>query len=307
MNDGGYMAVSPHSSNIVFCTGNLYPSSTWDIGVSHSSDGGTTWVHDTLTQGSNGLAIAYDPFDTNRVYVAGDSAYDYSDPAFLITTDLGATWTSSHTGMTGRVWTIAADPNQSGLLYCGTYQGVFKSTNGGATWSGTGFAHDTRALVIDAATGDVYAGTYGNGVYISTDAGATWNPLNTGLTNENVLSLDGRSGSELTLLAGTDGGGVFCTSLPTGIAGSHSGVRGSQLALSVSPNPCHATALIRFSTPRTTSTRLTLYDASGRFVRELVPQSSWITLRTAQLTPGAYFVRLSDGVEARTARLTVLE
>jgi hypothetical protein len=292
----------------VFCTGNLYPSSAWDIGVSHSSDGGTTWVHDTLTQGSNGLAIAYDPFDTSRVYIAGDSAYSYSDAAFLITTDLGATWASSHTGLVGRVWSIAVDPNQSGVLYCGTYQGVFKSTDGGASWSTTNFSHDTRAVLIDAATGDVYAGTYGNGVYTSTDAGATWNPMNAGLANSNVLSLDLRlRGSDVTLFAGTDGGGVFRTSLLTGIAGPRSGVRTSRLALSVSPNPCHATALIRFSTPRPASTRLTLYDASGRFVRELNPQFSSVTLRTAQLAPGAYFVRLSDGADTRTARLTVLE
>lgn len=308
MNDGGYMSVSPLSSNVVFCTGNLYTGSEWDIGVSHSSNGGTNWEHDTLPQGSNGLAIAYDPFDSNRVYVAGDSAYNYSDPAFLITTDLGTTWTSSHTGMTGRVWTIAADPNQSGLLYCGTYQGVFKSTNGGASWATTGFTRDTRAVVIDAATGDVYAGTYGYGVSISTDAGGTWNTMNTGLTNSSILSLDLRGGSDVTLFAGTDGGGVYRTSLPTGIAeGGKPQATSRKLALSVSPNPCHATTLIQFSTPRTASTRLTLYDASGRFVREFAPQSSSFTLRTTGLTPGAYFVRLSDGVETRTARLTVLQ
>jgi photosystem II stability/assembly factor-like uncharacterized protein len=307
MNDGGYMAVSPYSSNVVFCTGNIYTGSEWNIGISHSSDGGLTWGHDTIPLGSNGFAIAFDPFDSNRVYVAGDSAYNYSCPAFLITTDLGLTWTQSHTGMTGRVWTMAVDPNQSGLLYCGTYQGIFKSTDGGANWASTGFTRDTRTLVIDPESGIIYAGTYGYGVYMSSDYGANWVAMNTGLTNSSILSLDLRSGSEVTLFAGTEGGSVFRTTLGSGIATPGSGVRNPQFAFSVSPNPCHAATTIRFSSTLTARAMVALYDASGRFVNSWTPNSSSFTVSTAHLTPGAYFVRLTDGARTRTARLTVLE
>jgi hypothetical protein len=305
MNDGGYMAVSPHSSNIVVGTGNVY-NAGYFLGITLTSDGGATWGHDTLASATRGWAVAFDPIDQNRVYVGGDSAYSY--PALFITTDLGASWTMSRTGLSGTVNALATVPGNGQLVYAGTNNGVFISTDAGATWSVSALTRTVRALVIDPGnTDNVYAGTYGYGVYFSTDAGATWTAMNTGLTCNNVLSLDVRGGSEITLFAGTEGGSVFRTTLASGIAGPRGAVRSSQFALSVSPNPCHATAFIQFSTPRTASTRLTLYDASGRFVRELALQSSSVTLRTAGLTPGAYFVRLSDGVETRTARLTVLE
>ena len=306
MNDGGYMAVSPFNSSIVFCTGNVYPGSEWNIGVSHTSDDGTTWEHDTIPLGSNGFAIAFDPFDSNRVYVGGDSAYNYSYPQLLITTDLGATWTASHTGMTGRIWTLAADPTQSGVLYSGTYQGVFKSTNSGASWAATGFTHDTRALVIDPTNGNtVYAGTYGSGVYITTDAGATWNPMNTGLNNNNILSLGLRTGAEVTLFAGTDGGSVYRTALTTGIAGPSPIVHRS--SFTVFPDPCRELATVSFSSSLLSpNSSLSIYDASGSLVRSFKVRTSSFELRTSGLAPGTYFVRLNAGKETRTARLTIV-
>ena len=306
MNDGGFMAVSPLDSNVVFCTGNVYTGSEWDIGVSHSSDGGTTWEHDTITAGSNGFAIAFDPFDSNRVYVGGDSAYNYGYPQFLITTDLGETWTASHTGMTGRIWTIAADPTHAGVLYSGTYQGVFKSTNSGASWAATGFTHDTRALVIDPTNGNtVYAGTYGSGVYITTDAGATWNPMNTGLNNNNILSLGLRSGADVTLFAGTDGGSVYRTALTTGIAGPSPIVHRS--SFTVFPDPCRELATVSFSSSLLSpNSSLSIYDASGSLVRSFKVRTSSFELRTSGLAPGTYFVRLNAGKETRTARLTIV-
>ena len=73
MNDGGFMAISPFNSNIVFATGNVY-NAAYLIGVSHTSDGGTTWEHDTIDLGTRGWAVAFDGVDSNRVYVGGDSA-----------------------------------------------------------------------------------------------------------------------------------------------------------------------------------------------------------------------------------------
>ncbi|MEO0078595.1 MAG: hypothetical protein ABIK86_06330, partial [candidate division WOR-3 bacterium] len=99
------MAVSPHSSDIVFCVGNVY-NSAYFFAVSHTSDG-STFEHDTIALGSRGWAVAFDPVDPNRVYVGGDSAYNY--PCLLITTDCGTTWTMSRTGLVGAVWTIAVD------------------------------------------------------------------------------------------------------------------------------------------------------------------------------------------------------
>jgi len=307
MNDGGHLVISPHNSDIVFYVGNVYDAAYY-LSVSHTSDGGLNWGHDTLgLMGSNAWAVAFDPVDPNRVYVGGDSSYSYA--TLLITTDLGLTWTSSHSGLVGKVYTLLTDPYDGQLVYAGSNNGVFKSTNAGQTWSATGLTVQTRTLALDPEhTECLYAGTYGSGVYLSSDYGANWVAMNTGLTNNKILSLDLRSGSEVTLFAGTEGGSVFRTTLGSGIfEGRKPQATSRKLALSVSPNPCHAATTIRFASSLSARATVTLYDASGRFVNSWMPNSSSFTVSTAQLTPGAYFVRLTDGTQTRTARLTVLE
>ena len=55
----------------------------------------------------------------------------------------------------------------------------------------------------------VYAGRGGGGVFKSTNGGATWSAVNTGLTNTDVYTLAIDPITPTTLYAGTWGGGVF--------------------------------------------------------------------------------------------------
>ena len=52
----------------------------------------------------------------------------------------------------------------------------------------------------------VYLGISGGGVFKSADGGATWTPYNAGLVNLNVRSLAFAPGSGHILYAGTSGG-----------------------------------------------------------------------------------------------------
>jgi hypothetical protein len=305
MNDGGFMAVSPLNSNIIFATGNVY-NAAYYVGVSHSSDGGTVWEHDTIGLGTRGWAVAFDGVDTNRVYVGGDSAYSY--PALLISTDLGATWTMSNTGLAGTVNVLLTIPGNGELVYAGTNNGLFRSTDAGATWAVTPLTSQVRTLVADPLRpANIYAGTYGAGVHASTDGGTTWTPMNTGLTCNKVLSLDLRPGAENTIYAGTEGGSVFKTTVTTGIAGGPP-IANRQSPIAISPNPCRGATTISFnSSLLSPHSSLSLYDASGRLVRTLEVRTSSFELRTSNLTPGTYFVRLNTGKETRTARLTIAD
>jgi photosystem II stability/assembly factor-like uncharacterized protein len=52
----------------------------------------------------------------------------------------------------------------------------------------------------------IFAGSYGNGIYVSSDNGNSWTAANSGLTNLNILSL---TGNDSKIIAGTEAGGVF--------------------------------------------------------------------------------------------------
>ena len=94
----------------------------------------------------------------------------------------------------------------------GPFDGVFKSTNGGESWTAinAGLTNTfVYALAIDpSAPATLYAGTFG-GVFKSTNGGGSWIAVNTGLTDTGVFALAIDPSAPATLYAGTSNGGVF--------------------------------------------------------------------------------------------------
>ena len=137
-----------------------------DAGVFKSTDGGSTWqAIDSLLKHSDVWALAIDPLTPTILYAGTDNGGVFKS------TDGGATWSS--VGLTDvDIDTLAIDPGTPSTFYAGTYGdggfkstgtgGVFKSTDGGATWSSIGLTDvyiDT--LAIDPGTPTtLYAGTY---------------------------------------------------------------------------------------------------------------------------------------------------
>src|ERR1039458_9186384 len=89
----------------------------------------------------------------------------------------------------GRVLAVAGVPGDPNTYYFGAVAGgIFKSTNGGLSWTPTFDHEDISSIgaiaVADADHNILYAGSgeaclrgnisYGDGVYKSTDAGLTW-------------------------------------------------------------------------------------------------------------------------------------
>ncbi len=80
---------------------------------------------------------------------------------------------------------FAFDPRRAGTLYAATASGVFKTVNGGRSWTRASQGLPARQAVYSVAVDPrrpdvVYAGLRGR-VYRSLDAGRTWQRLGTGL------------------------------------------------------------------------------------------------------------------------------
>ncbi len=161
-----------------------------------SNDGAVTWkASSTGIRLGSVYALATSPHGPGAagpvpLYAGGD---DQISGGLFTSTDGGATWVSSSTGIPDpRIHALATDSRPGGAIYAGTRAGgVFKSTDGAKSWSATPLNNVfVTALAVDPLVQTtVYAGTDANGVYKTTDAGATWTPVNNGLPASSVRSI----------------------------------------------------------------------------------------------------------------------
>ncbi len=152
--------------------------------------------------------------------VSSNSAYLSASGVW---TELGpnsvpANSTSQPNGI-GRINDIAFDPNNSSVIWVGAPAGgLWKSTDGGASWSAMTDNLPTlgvSSILIDKnntnkmyiGTGDRDAGdSEGKGVYFSNNGGLTWSSKNSGMGNVTINKLVMKSNNSNEILAATNVG-----------------------------------------------------------------------------------------------------
>lgn len=194
--------VSPHNSNIILAalgSGNWNNSSPSNEGIWQSSDAGATWIR--VADVTDGFDVAFHPSNTTLAYAS--SGNNDADGGFLISTNSGASFTQSNTGLPaptdiGRIHFSIA-PSNTSTIYALIYNSIafasghttvaFKSTDGGANWSqissGTNIAgaYDDNGinvndqgsydLCLDVSPADANVAFFGNVELSSTSDGST--------------------------------------------------------------------------------------------------------------------------------------
>lgn len=189
------LAVDPRNPLVVY-------AGAADGGVWKTSDGGQSWTPLTDTQPSLSIgSIALDPSAPDTVYVGTgefNGADGYPGVGILKSTDGGTTWTNIQgpfvpkSSVGYRIPAVAVSPANSQIVLAaaaslalaqGT-EGVFRSTDGGTTWTNvlrgglgaTSVVFDPRNTSV-AYAGIVNTDTNGNRtvkLLKSADAGVTW-------------------------------------------------------------------------------------------------------------------------------------
>ena len=221
----GAVAVAPSDSEVVWVgTGEASDRNTaeWGNGVYRSTDGGGSWAHVGL-EGSRTIGrLVVHPANAETAYVAagGNLWAEGGERGLYKTTDAGKTWKlvlQAPAPMNAAVGCsdVVLDPTNPETLYAALYArrrtpwsfqfgtsltngqeagGIFKSTNGGATWkklagglpAGTGriglaiSAANPRVVMAVVQSNEGGAGEFtdihskGGGVFRSEDGGEKW-------------------------------------------------------------------------------------------------------------------------------------
>ena len=202
----GAIAVAPSNPNIIFAgsgEGLHRPDLSVGNGIYKSVDAGKTWTHLGLRDGQQIPAIAIDPRDPNRVFAAvlGHPYGPNEERGLFRSTDGGQTWQkviykNENTGASdveidpinpdviyASMWEVREGPWEDNNEVNGTGGGLFKSTDGGNTWTQitNGLPKDLAQIYVAIAASDshrVYAtvatasGTLA--FYRSDDGGESW-------------------------------------------------------------------------------------------------------------------------------------
>jgi photosystem II stability/assembly factor-like uncharacterized protein len=131
------------------------------------------------------------------------------------TRDAGTTWSSVGRGLPDAdVLQLAVDRADPSRVFVASVEGLYRSTDRGATFTKLGSALEkqrVRAVAI-GADGIVFAGSFG-GVFVSEDGGSTWTTMNGSLPNTDVRALAIGGAPEVRLWIGLAGGSVWSVPL----------------------------------------------------------------------------------------------
>lgn len=146
-------------------------------------------VRQWTTGGPTGAGVrqlAIDPVTPSTVYMAGYGMWK--------STDAGATWSRLPGLGPTNIQDVVINPDDSSVLLSGSFDaGVFRSTDGGASWATSNQGLPgviVLSLAMDPSTpSTVYAGLRYQGAHKSTDGGLTWSAINDGIGDNRTITV----------------------------------------------------------------------------------------------------------------------
>lgn len=178
--------VHPDSSSTIYAAGGEFISGLYVMTFFKSTNSGVDWTSLPLNSYSGfSYSLALDPLDPLTIYVGGYYYDTTTVPCVFKSTDGGNSFFESSTGLptvSQRVYSLGIHPTNPDILYAGTYyDGIYRSTDAGATWSqASGSAWFFSTIATTTANPDfAYAGA-DTVIYKTTDAGNSWYSIGSG-------------------------------------------------------------------------------------------------------------------------------
>jgi hypothetical protein len=233
----------------------------------------------------------------------------------------GSSWDEKNTGLTNT--NVTALTSFGGYLFAGTSQGsvggVYISSDNGVNWTLSQSITWVTSLITIGS--NIFAGSYGDGVWRSTNSGNSWTQINDGLSSGAyyVLSL---GADNQYIFAGTGASSIWRRPLFQVVtdAEEETNLQPEEFSLSQNyPNPFNPSTTIRYSIPASlnpskggTLVTLKVYDVLGNEVATLVneekPAGSYeVEFSASQLSSGIYFNKLQVGSFIETKKMILMK
>ena len=160
-------------------------SIAWSGAVFTSDDGGSNWAQ--MDPPFHASSIAISPSRLGTLYALGIGS-DSSNTGLFRSSNNGLGWSATAFRSTDNPRAVAVDPRKSSTVYAGTFRGLARSTDGGASWEDLKLREaETRQIYDilfpprDPSTVYVLDADYSYypqfTVDKSTDGGATWSTI----------------------------------------------------------------------------------------------------------------------------------
>ncbi len=236
-------------------------------GLYKSTDSGGSWTKLTSFPAFDVLTIDYDGA-TNTLYVGATDNFDFnSDGGLYRSSDGGLTWTKifDHT----RVSDVEIDPADSNTIYAASQP-----------WY------------------EVWLPGVSPGVYKTTDGGGSWSNITGNISHTFIDVLKINPDEPSQLFVGTGGGGLWVNSLATDVEERDTELPDRFDLEQNYPNPFNPTTTIRYQLSAPSRVTLKVFDLLGREVDILVngiggAGAHEVHYDASKLSSGVYFYQLT--------------
>ncbi|HPS65054.1 MAG TPA: T9SS type A sorting domain-containing protein, partial [Ignavibacteria bacterium] len=310
-------------------------------GVFLSQNNGTSW-----SAVNNGLTNP----DISSLELSGSKIYAGTGDGVYLSQNNGQSWSALNNGMTNQ--NVKSIVFSGSRIFAGTDAGVYLSQNNGNSWTAVNNGLLNLNINSLSLNGSMLYAATGSGIFFSQNNGSSWTGVNNGLTNLNVNSfgINGTNifagtdgGVFLTInsgqnwveknqgfdsipriysmlvahnyvFAGTGGQSIWIHALPglLSLQNIPSEVPSGYKLEQNFPNPFNPATNIKFSIPKSSLVRLSVFNVAGMEVETLLNetltpgtyQTSW---EASKYSSGVYFCKLQSESFSETKRMILIK
>ncbi len=162
--------------------------------IYESLDAGASWHRLAKLDAEDGLILAHmlvDSAHPGSLFVAGFRP-DRHDGGLWMSHDGGKSWNAAQSLRGKQVFALAQAPSDPAVFYVGTLDGIYRSSDAGASWTKISSLseslsreiHEVESLAVDPANPDVvYAGTW-HLPWKTEDGGKSWQNIKQGIIDD---------------------------------------------------------------------------------------------------------------------------